>query len=745
MLLTQNKKMKIKFIDIQNFRKLKNCRIDISDKETVFVGANNSGKTSAMDSLSFFLTDRASFTTRDFTLNNWLEINKLAGLWLTDEDKNEEYWNTQIDLLQKYLPQLDLWINVSENEIHYVHHLIPTLDWQSGLLGIRLRLEPQNLESLFKEFKSDYDAAKALNTKAKNGLKLWPKSMWDFLDRKPKLSQLFTVKSYILDPAKVGDLTQQDTMPQIITTDNLPLEKDALKGLIKVDSINAQRGFADSNSDNGKLKPLSIQFKDYYSKHLSPENNPTNDDLEALTAIDTATQSFDKKLEKDFSPSLKELSGLNYPGFGNPAIIISSLIKPIDGLNHDSAVQFEVCEYKEGEKQKNLTLPEHSNGLGYQNLISMVFELIRFRDEWMKVGKKAKNIDEDDIFEPLHLVLIEEPEAHLHAQIQQVFIRKAYDVLRDHKNLKKKDQFSTQLIVSTHSNHIAHEVDFVCLRYFKRILPEANQIATSKVINLSKTFGKEDTTTKFAIRYLKTTHCDLFFADAIILIEGSAERMLIPHFIKQYHPELATSYLSLVEIGGSHAHRLKPLIEDLEILTLIITDLDSINPKQNRKHVLPSKGNGYESGNSTITSWVPAKKEIDVLIDLNKKSKVSTNGQIRVSYQTKQNIQVDDKENTQVHPTSFEDALVYDNITTFKDLDGNGLIGIFNSVIKDSTQQDIELNIYKALRTCESGAKAKFALDLLFLTDPKKLKTPQYIEEGLAWLEEKLIQDKQLK
>ena len=41
--------MKINFIDVQNFRKLKNCRVEISEKETVFVGANNSGKTSAMD------------------------------------------------------------------------------------------------------------------------------------------------------------------------------------------------------------------------------------------------------------------------------------------------------------------------------------------------------------------------------------------------------------------------------------------------------------------------------------------------------------------------------------------------------------------------------------------------------------------------------------------------------------------------------------------------------------------------
>ena len=47
-----------------------------------------------------------------------------------------------------------------------------------------------------------------------------------------------------------------------------------------------------------------------------------------------------------------------------------------------------------------------------------------FRDDWMQVGKAGKKIlagdpAEDPSFPPLHLVLIEEPEAHLHAQLRQ--------------------------------------------------------------------------------------------------------------------------------------------------------------------------------------------------------------------------------------------------------------------------------------------------------------------------------------
>lgn len=50
--------MRIQSINIQNFRKLLQCHIDFSKETTLFVGANNSGKTSAMDALGKFLAER---------------------------------------------------------------------------------------------------------------------------------------------------------------------------------------------------------------------------------------------------------------------------------------------------------------------------------------------------------------------------------------------------------------------------------------------------------------------------------------------------------------------------------------------------------------------------------------------------------------------------------------------------------------------------------------------------------------
>ena len=59
--------MQIKFVEIQNFRKLKSVRIELAEETTLFVGANNSAKTSAMLALRYFLVDHNFFCINDFT------------------------------------------------------------------------------------------------------------------------------------------------------------------------------------------------------------------------------------------------------------------------------------------------------------------------------------------------------------------------------------------------------------------------------------------------------------------------------------------------------------------------------------------------------------------------------------------------------------------------------------------------------------------------------------------------------
>lgn len=731
--------MKITRLDIKNFRKLNDCQIEVSDKETVFVGANNSGKTSAMDALMAFLKTK-KIVSEDFTISNWNSINEIAMKWITDPipDLTKAMWRERV-------PTLDVWISVQETELHYVSHLLPTLDWDGGELGVRLIFEPHNIEKLYKGYKETYEKARDTESKRAKGstLTLWPKTMQGYLTR--KLETFFLVNSYLLDPSK-KDKKQE------IDEEVIPLSASPFKGLIKIDVINAQRGFSDPHSGEGQTngdKRLSTQFRNYFDKHLNPEELPEESDLAALEAMGNARTEFDEKLQERFKPSVGELENLSYPGFSDPKIHITSKINPMDGLNHSTAVQFNV--FKDGghaAKDIAMTLPENYNGLGYQNLISMIFNLIRYRDEWMRVGKATKPSDESHI-EPLHIMLIEEPEAHLHAQVQQVFIRKAYEVLRKHELLKGDDSpFSTQLLLSTHSSHIAHEIDFRCLRYFKRQKAKSKtEVPYATVANLSMVFGKEgDTvsgkekhTAKFATRYLKTTHCDLFFADAAILIEGPAERMLVPHFIEGNFKNLYKSYVSLLEIGGSHAHKLKPLIELLQIPTLVITDLDSVTAESPRHRISPQKEKSYLTGNETLKTWVPQKTDLDGVLSATDTEKISDNF-VRVAYQCEVNLKYKDKD-VKAIPYTFEDALVLANIDYFKGLTSSkGLLKKMHEAVLKETIDDACSDMFDALG--KSAKKAEMALELLWETDPKELITPPYIKEGLDWLQTLLIEKK---
>jgi predicted ATP-dependent endonuclease of OLD family len=309
--------------------------------------------------------------------------------------------------------------------------------------------------------------------------------------------------------------------------------------------------------------------------------------------------------------------------------------------------------------------------------------------------------------------------------------------------LGNKTNLTTQLIISTHSSHIAHECEFSCLRYFRRVPAQknVNDVPTSTVVNLSEVFGKEGKTQRFVTRYLKTTHCDLFFADAAILVEGPAERMLIPYFIREHFNKLNQSYITVLEIGGSHAHRLRPLIQHLGLITLVITDLDAAKKNANSwQAIQPTREEGLITRNMVLRSWIPKKRKIDELLDLDKTSKIKVYDpffSVCVSYQCPVNVELPENgDKKEALSNTFEDALVYENIELFRSINGSGLIKKFSEAIAEySTTVELGKAMFEALK---NGNKAKFALDLLYLQENKTLKIPTYIREGLTWLQDQL-------
>lgn len=795
--------MKIAFIDIQNFRKLRSVRIELSEKQTIFVGANNSGKTSAMHALDKFLNqskerndpvDSANeesnrwFVVEDFTLSLWDKINALGEKWEKFDPDHDGEPNFSLSEWDELLPSLDIWLEVQANEYNYVHKLIPTLDWEGGLLGIRLRLEPKkDLSALFNDYRlyrhrAQNNLAKAVRLRNKETASplsdgyeymqcaFWPKDMKDFLSR--RLPNYFSVRHYELDPNELSfekDSEGNWQKPQPLPAFSFAQDGDPFAGIIKVDAINAQRGFEDA--DTSKNQKLASQFYDYFRTHLNPEQNPEpkDSDIEAVLAVAKSEQLFDSSLQASFAGPINELKDLGYPGVYSPDIQVRTKVQRKDVLNHAAAVQYSLNEAVARSSERYL--PEAYNGLGYQNLISMVFRLMRFRDSWMQTNKETSSSQLSMVSpEPIHLVFVEEPEAHLHAQVQQVFIRKAHNVLRNHKNLRDDARFTTQLIVSTHSSHIAHECEFADIRYFQRIPPSTtNDVPQARVVNLSTVFAtspdkgkkkkcdhqqnnteasRKTATREFIARYLKTTHCDLFFADAAIFIEGAGERMLLPHFIKNFeNGELSCCYISLLEIGGSHAFRLKELVELLGLTTLIITDIDSV--KLNSAHRLSAcpitEDAGIKTANSTLKSWLPCKEMVADLLSLPDAGKESTpksiGAAVRVAYQKPISVELNG-DTKDICPRTFEDALILCNFELFKQCDENSdspqLSYLKEKINASISHEELQNNIFNLIIHDDLFNKAKFALEVLFNIDTGCLNIPNYIAEGLLWLYRKM-------
>lgn len=720
--------MKIQSVHIRNYRKLKNCHIDFGEKKTVLVGANNSGKTSAISAIVWFLKNTERFTLKEFTVTNWALINTIGEKWLEKDSVDDALLSSH--QWDNIVPSMDVWINVENGEQYRVNHLIPSLStWDGKKVGVRGQYVPKDVTKLYTAYKEAKTKARSLEAteewKEADSPELYPKNLCDFLGKGSNLREYFDVKYYIIDPA-----LDPDDEDEVQTTPDNELGYNPLDGLIKVDTILASRDFSDPEGQtDSEIDTLSKQFQQYYKSSGQEDEELTCEGLKLLGGIVTANKTYDEKLRKTFEVPVGELKNINYPGFQNPEIKIRSKIQIEESIKHDSAVQFAI------QGMEELVLPEKYNGLGYRNLISIYLKLIDFREKWLKELSEGKNI------EPIHLVFVEEPEAHLHAQAQQVFVKKAFEALCNNKLIEENPWLSTQLVLSTHSNHVVNELDLNCMRYFKRVIDVGEKIPVSKVVNLSSTFGIDDETKQFVTRYIRLTHCDIFFSDAVVLVEGPAEKILVPSFLVK--AGLDSYYISVIEVNGRHAHSFRKLIEKIGIAALIVTDIDATDTKvgEDGKEIHPSvitaKGNGYKTGNPSIKSWLSGKEQIDDLLALDEKEKLVNN--VRIAFQTPVNVKWDKNKDelTEVCPYTFEDALIFTNLELFRreGLKKMGAITTIANLLKHSNSaNELQNKIFKKLESKSGFQKADFAISLLYKDDFVDLVAPVYIQEGLEWM-----------
>lgn len=717
---------------IKDFRRLKDIHIELEKDISVFVGANNSGKTSATQAIQLFMAcSKDKFSIHDFSAECWTTLNTIGEL---KEAGDKEVELTEI--LRKFPTiTLDLWFSVSAPDLHRVIDILPNLDWTGSFVGMRLEFGPANIPSLLDRYlEAKVKAGENVPKEEGNKYHPWPKTLTEYLTQ--RLGQEFELRYYVLDRTAFDEKFKEraaDYMPQQLTSEKGRGGAQIVKSILRVDCLDAQRHLSDSSGS--RSEDLSRCLSRFYTRNLKKRE----EDHSVQRALSDARSQLNDHLEKVFGPTLNHLGTLGYPGLKNPKLLIRSALNPATVMSSQDGATVHYALESSGEKKEEYSLPDRYNGLGFKNLIYMVVELLDLHAQWL---------DTEEDRPPLHLVFIEEPEAHLHAQLQQVFIRKIFDILK----LEEEDSkyYMSQLVVTTHSPHILYERGFQPIRYFRR---SSIGVQTSDVLNLSAFYESDPTNRDFLQRYMKLTHCDLFFADAAILVEGNVERLLMPLMIAKEAEKLKSSYLSVLEIGGAYGHSFKSLIGFLGLVTLVVTDIDSVNPppaptgepaeddpdnqdeEGSSGTACPVQTLNAITSNQTLIQWLPKKHLISELLtatDAERTQEPTTESQsrVRVVYQTSHDVTWREETQSLVGRT-FEEAFALENLVWTQHLDRRKL-GLRIPKNNEKTLADLSGRIYKRVKSSGFN-KTDFALSLL----GEKIEdwiTPRYIKEGLTWL-----------
>jgi putative ATP-dependent endonuclease of OLD family len=168
-------------------------------------------------------------------------------------------------------------------------------------------------------------------------------------------------------------------------------------------------------------------------------------------------------------------------------------------------------------------LEMEENGLGYNNLLYMAVLLAAIADAPQ---------DEEPT---LRVLLVEEPEAHLHPQLQDLLMR----------FLESEAAGPTQVVVTTHSPSFASSARVERLTVLAR--PSANALPEAR---LPREFGLEPKQLAYLRRFLDVTKASLFFARAVILVEGVAEQLLVPIIAERMGRPLAPNGVAVINVGG---------------------------------------------------------------------------------------------------------------------------------------------------------------------------------------------------
>ena len=660
--------MQLSKIKIKNYRLLIDAELEVDPKTTLIVGRNNTAKTSCFSCIGNVL-DGVDVSFNDYPLLRREEFYTKIALFMEKKLSYEELCK-QIEVIS-----IDFLVDYS-------------LDDPDDNLGA---LSPFIIDV-------DVDTTTAL-IRAEYRLKTDEKTLWALLESSYYKDGSFLpseeAHEVLADNfGKLFGLTVYAINPNNMEDKQVKSQKE-LHDLFPFHAIPAERVLGEDDTHNSSLGSLISGFFDTSEAELDPD---VAEEIKRLrTIVEKANKDVQKQSDEILSAVVNNSIGFGYPNIEELRLGVTTQLSIDDQIKNQTKLS-----YISGTS--NESLPSSHNGLGYKNLIKMEFLLAAFAKDIEKRGVAC-----------VPLLFIEEPESHMHPQMQTAF------AMYLEKFLGKLSTVQIQTFLTSHSAHIANTMEFAKIRY-------AQKSNTGVIYKNLNTFAEANPdNVDFIRKYLTLTRCDLFFADKAIFVEGASERLLLPDMIGKCessglfgvckHP-LSAQYYALIEIGGAYAHKFVPFIDFLGVPCLILTDLDSVADRKGRggkivrKSVVVSEGE--TTSNETIKWWIRRNKGLPD----NDTSKIDLSEIIAMTS--------DDKTRGKCH-IEFQ--------TTEKGLCGHSL----EEAIRNVNRKHYNLGNRISEKKLEFTGKSKtdFALDLIYKCSDYCI--PDYIKSGLKWLNDQRV------
>ncbi|MFD1166956.1 ATP-dependent endonuclease [Sphingobacterium daejeonense] len=690
--------MKIKKIEVENFRLLKTFSMDLENELSLVIGKNNTGKTSILSVLDKFINEKSKFSYDDLNIDFKNELESL----IKSADVPDEFSPKGI--------KLKIYIEYNDtDDLSNVSRVLMDLDPDNN--NIVLGFEYTVSYDAFLKIKADY-AIFAASENAKNAKKkeYKPRELKDFL--KQNIEAYYKIHKFSFEYDTTANKITE-TKPIDLVSENINL-----KDIINFKYISARRDVTNKEKENTLSKQTSSLYKK--QEDSSDKTQATEDFKDQLSETDSTLSDIYKDLFKDVIKKVQDFGGVK---LNDTDIAIISTLQHRELLEGNTTVVYTHDDHK---------LPEHYNGLGYMNLISMIFEIEILVQDFKK-DKDKKPAD-------INLLIIEEPEAHTHPQMQYVFIKNIKKLLGE--GIKRNDGIdrTLQYLITTHSSHIVADSDFDDIKYLKAIAK--NNVTAKNLKDLKTQYDADPKQYQFLKQYLTISRAEIFFADKAVLIEGDTERILIPTFMRKVDLEeaarlevegnedtflpLLSQNISTIEVGA-YSQIFEKFIDFLGIKSLILTDIDAMkvvgkNDKEQDVWGACPVNEGTKTSNSAINHFLKAVTWDDLkALAVGDRTITVGSSTICICYQQEENT---------YHARSFEDAFIHLNREFVK-----GNKATFQGIKNASDFDDDTKSPYVLADNCIKK-KTHFALDILYHSDEKfsNWNIPAYIKNGLLWL-----------